>query len=256
MLPPSPRTVKVPLPGGHLTGTLDIDGPHEAVVLYVHGFGSVRGGEKAAALHAACRARGLGFAAFDFRGHGASSGTMRELLASGLIADLGAIAEYLAARGVRRLLPVGSSMGGFAAAWFARGRRELVPAQVLVAPAFRFLEARWQEMPEAEREQWRQTGTRRFVNDYVDVELSYALAEERERFRWQDLADGWRVPALIFHGMRDESVPYAHSVELADRAACDDIELRLLRGGDHRLSAYKDQIADEACRFFASSLDR
>jgi pimeloyl-ACP methyl ester carboxylesterase len=252
---PSPRTVSVPLPDGHLAGTLDIDGPHEAAVLYVHGFGSVRGGEKAAALHAACRARGLGFAAFDFRGHGDSSGAMRDLLASGLLADLGAVADYLRTQGVTRLLPVGSSMGGFAAAWFARERPELVPALVLIAPAFRFLEARWLALSGAEREAWRQAGTRRFVNEYVDVELSYALAEERERFRWQDLADGWRVPALIFHGMRDASVPYAHSVELADRAACADIELRLLRGGDHRLSAYKDQLADEACRFFASSLE-
>jgi uncharacterized protein len=253
---PSPRTVNVPLSGGQLAGTLDLDGPHEAAVLYVHGFGSVRGGEKATALHAACRARGLGFAAFDFRGHGASSGSMRDLLASGLLADLAVIAEYLGAQGVTRLLPVGSSMGGFAAAWFARDRPELVPALVLIAPAFRFLEARWSGLDEAGRERWRQAGVCRFVNQHLDVELSYTLLEERDRFRWQDLAAGWRVPALIFHGMRDESVPYAHSVELADRAACHDIELRLLRGGDHRLGAYKDRIADEACRFFASSLER
>src|SRR5262249_26015640 len=96
--------------------------------------------------------------------------------------------------------------------------------------------------------------TRRFVNEYVDVEVSYALVEERESFAWQALADGWATPALIFHGMRDESVPYAHSVELVDRAACADVELRLLRGGDHRLTAYQEHIAGEACRFFAAKL--
>jgi alpha-beta hydrolase superfamily lysophospholipase len=181
---------------------------------------------------------------------------MRDLRASGLLADLAAVAKHLASLGVRRLLPVGSSMGGFAAAWFARDRPELVPALVLIAPAFRFLEARWSGLDEAGREHWRQAGVRRFVNEYVDVELSYALVEEHDRFRWQALADGWRVPALIVHGMRDASVPYAHSVELVDRAACEAIELRLLRGGDHRLTAHKERLADEACRFFASFLER
>jgi alpha-beta hydrolase superfamily lysophospholipase len=147
-------------------------------------------------------------------------------------------------------------MGGFAAAWFARDHPQLVPALVLIAPAFRFLEARWSGLDEAGRERWRQAGVCRFVNPYLNVELSYALVEERDRFRWQNLADAWQVPALIFHGMRDDSVPYAHSVELADRAASAEVELRLLRDGDHRLTAHKERIADEACRFFASFLER
>src|SRR5438132_14357691 len=105
--------------GAELSGALSYRGePGPAAAVYVHGLGSVRGGEKSAALEAACARRGWTFAAFDFRGHGESGGTMPELRCSGLLSDLETIRAALAGRGVRRLCPVGSSMGGWAAAWF------------------------------------------------------------------------------------------------------------------------------------------
>src|SRR5258708_5906090 len=102
------------------TGGVELAGDYlpapncDFAVMWVHGFGSHRGGEKAAAVCAECARRGWAFAAFDFRGHGASSGTMRELRASRLIEDLAAVRDFLAARGHTRLGLVGSSMGGFA----------------------------------------------------------------------------------------------------------------------------------------------
>jgi hypothetical protein len=35
------------------------------------------------------------------------------------------------------------------------------------------------------------------------------------------------------------------------RTACTDVELRLLKDGDHRLLAFKAERADAACEFFA-----
>src|SRR5215207_7939466 len=67
-------------------------------VVFAHGFGSTRVGEKAEALAAECGARGWGFAAGDFRGHGASGGTMPGLRGSRLLEDLGATARWVAAR--------------------------------------------------------------------------------------------------------------------------------------------------------------
>ncbi len=94
-------TVTLALPtGGHLAGTYQPGAARpEFAVLWVHGFGSHRGGEKAEAVRAECERRGWAFAAFDFRGHGDSTGTMPELLASRLLEDLtaarGAIALIL-----------------------------------------------------------------------------------------------------------------------------------------------------------------
>src|SRR5437868_1085741 len=64
------------------------DAKSDQAVVYVHGFGATRVGEKPKAAEAACARRGWTFVSFDFRGHGASTGTMLELKGSGLIEDL------------------------------------------------------------------------------------------------------------------------------------------------------------------------
>src|SRR5262245_44371192 len=73
-------------------------------LVYVHGFGSHRGGEKAAALAEACAVRGWTYAAFDFRGHGSSGGHIRDLTASRLLEDLSAVQAFLAESGCPRIV--------------------------------------------------------------------------------------------------------------------------------------------------------
>src|SRR5262249_57900691 len=92
----------LPAPGGgRLALTLAHTGPvGGAAVVYVHGFGSSRGGRKALALEAACARRGWTLVRFDFRAHGDSPGEMLELRGRGLLEDLGAARDFLAGRGV------------------------------------------------------------------------------------------------------------------------------------------------------------
>ena len=45
-------------------------------------------------------------------------------------------------------------------------------------------------------------------------------------------------------------MPAAHSLAFVERATFPDIEVRLLKGGDHQLLRYKDELAEEFCRFF------
>jgi uncharacterized protein len=244
---------RLPHPAG---GTLQLDlsypeQPAEPAVVYVHGLGSNRLGEKAQAVEAACARRGWTFATFDFRGHGASSGTLAELRGSGLLADLGAVRAYLADRGVRRLCLVGSSMGGWASAWFAARQPEAVAACALVAPALDFLRARWQRLSEAERAAWRQTGRHRVTNAWIDVDLGYGLVEEMDLFPVAALAAGLTRPLILFHGMQDDTVDYRQSVAFAERCAAVPVELRLFNHGDHRLLAWKEEMAEAACAFFA-----
>lgn len=235
------------LRGDYLAGTTDTN----FAILWIHGFGSHRGGEKSAAVHEECVRRGWSFAAFDFRGHGDSSGTMHELLASGLLEDLTAIRNWLKnIQGHTRLGLVGSSMGGFAAAWFTVKNPNDVVGCVLLAPAFGFLERRWSRLTEAEREEWRRTDRLRVKNDWVETELGYGLIEERDAFRSVDLASAWKTPAILIHGAADDVVPESDSMSFFREATYPGIELRLLKTGDHRLTAYKDEIAAEVGLFF------
>jgi alpha-beta hydrolase superfamily lysophospholipase len=243
----------LPLPaGGTLRGTVSYsDNVGPALVLFVHGFGSNRTSNKALALEAACARRGWPFAAFDFRGHGESSGTMRELRGSALQEDLDCIWEHFAGRGAQRLFLVGSSMGGWASAWFALRHSNAVPAVVTLAPAFDFLGRRWSALGEDELRAWRETGRYRFRNEWLDVELDYGLVEERDRFTLAELLSRWQAPMLVFHGMADETVPWRESLDFVERCPYPELELRLIKNGDHRLLALKDEMAEEACNFFA-----
>jgi pimeloyl-ACP methyl ester carboxylesterase len=219
-------------------------------IVFVHGFGSNRSGEKALALEAACARRGWTFAAIDFRGHGESSGTMRELRASRLLEDLAALRDLLGRRGVKQFGLVGSSMGGFAAAWFALQHPDAVAGCVLIAPAFRFLQRRWDSLSDEERIRWWESGVLRFRNEWVDVEVGFGLVEEREQFPPERLEREWSKPLLIFHGLADDVVPLADSLAFIQNTPYPDVELRLFKAGDHRLNASKDEIAESACRFF------
>ena len=243
--------VEISLPSGEIVrgDYRSAAGASAHAILYVHGFGSHRGGEKAASLAAECARLGLTYAAFDFRGHGDTGGPMELLTASRLLEDLSAVRTFLLERGHPRLGLVGSSMGGFAAAWFAAGQPEAVTGCVLIAPAFRFLHRRWDELTEPERAEWARTGVRCVRNEWVDMPIGYGLVEERAAFDPAELARRWRTPLLIFHGLADDVVPAADSLAFVDATLYPDVELRLLKSGDHRLTGLKDEIAVEACRF-------
>ncbi len=220
------------------------------VVVFAPGFGSVRAGEKSAALEAECARRGWAFAACDFRGHGESDGVMTELRGSRLIKDLDVIAREAVKRAGGPLFLVGSSMGGWASAWFAAKHPDRVAACAFVAPAFRFLE--WRRLSEAEREEWRRTGRLRVRNEFVDVEIDRGLAAEVNDYAVETLAAEFCAPAIIFHGMTDDVVPYSLSVEFVARCVAGDVGLVLIKSGDHRLNREKERIVRAACDFFAT----
>src|SRR5437870_5409719 len=176
------------------------------VVVFAHGLGSVRGGEKAMALEAECARRGWAFAACDFRGHGESGGTMLELRGSRLLEDLDAITRAVTNRAAGPLCLFGSSMGSWAAAWFAAREPKRVAACAFVAPAFRFLE--WNRLSQTELDEWQRTGRHRVSNEFIDLELGYDLIAEASDFQFKTLAEHFRSPLIIFHGMHDDLVPY------------------------------------------------
>ena len=179
MSPRQQESLRLPHPaGGALHAYLSHpDQPAEWAVVYVHGFASTSSGEKAVAVEEACARRGWTYAAFDFRGHGQSSGSLLDLRGSGLLDDLDLVRSWLASRGVQRLCLYGSSMGGWASTWYAVRRPEAVAACALVAPAFHFLRFRWDRLSEAERQHWRTSGRLKVRNEWVDVEIGVGVLD-------------------------------------------------------------------------------
>lgn len=222
------------------------------VIVFAHGFGSTRMGEKSLALEAECARRGWAFAACDFRAHGASDGAMTELRGSRLLEDLDAITRAAVQRAGGPLFLVGSSMGGWASAWFAAQHPERVTACAFVAPGFRFLE--FLRLNDEERQAWQRTDRLRVQNEFIDLEISYGLVAEAEKFAFAELTQAFRTPSILFHGMADDIVPY--EISLAFAAACQTnlLQVWLSKDGDHRLSNKTAWLAKETCDFFAHHL--
>jgi pimeloyl-ACP methyl ester carboxylesterase len=242
------RVTAGPLVGDYLPGGGDF------AVVWVHGFLSHRGGEKAAAVRAECGRRGWPFAAFDFRAHGDSPGDLVDLSPHTLLEDLDVVAGFLRDRGHSRLGLVGSSMGGFAAGWFAHRHPGAVVGCVFVAPGFGFLHRRWASLTAAGQIEWQRTGRRELVSPFATGHLGYGLVADCDRFRPADLAAGWTTPALLFHGWADDTMPPSDSLDFLRDSPGPDVELRLFKGGDHRLTAYKEGIAAGCGTFFARLL--
>jgi len=47
-------------------------------------------------------------------------------------------------------------------------------------------------------------------------------------------------PVRLLHGQRDQDVPWQISLQLAEALRSDDIQVTLLKDGDHRLSRERD----------------
>jgi alpha-beta hydrolase superfamily lysophospholipase len=62
------------------------------------------------------------------------------------------------------------------------------------------------------------------------------------------------VPVRIIHGQQDTAVPWQLSLELAESLATDDVEVQLLKGGDHRLSEPRQ--IDALLRLIEELLDK
>ena len=222
------------------------------VVVFAHGLGSTRTGEKVTAFEAECARRGWGLMAADFRGHGESDGKMVELSGARLLEDLSAIVAEARGLAGGPLLLVGSSMGGWATAWLATSSPAplaQIDACVLIAPALRFFD--WIEMDDEARRQWERTGRHRLRSGYIDLELGYQLCADAPLYPYDELLTRFTRPAIIFHGMRDETIPYKLSLDFVERCVATRLELCLSREGDHRLLPYKDRMARESCEFFA-----
>jgi pimeloyl-ACP methyl ester carboxylesterase len=139
----------------------------------------------------------------------------------------------------------GSSLGALTASRLA-ARDSRVTRLVLLAPAFRLI-ARWREMLGPELDVWRETGYREFM-DYTTKQMAridFGFMEDAALVE----ADGdpdVRVPTLIIHGTRDETVPIEHARRFAaDRANVEMIEV----DDGHELIASLPRILAETDRF-------
>ena len=205
-------------------------------VVFMGGFRSDMSGSKALHFENLCREIGLDYLRFDYTGHGESSGDFADGSIGEWSQDAVDALDHLT-EGPQIL--IGSSMGGWIMLNVAVARPDRLHALMGIAAAPDFTQdLMWASMSEAERKALMRDGRIEQPNDYSDEPylITKKLIEDgRQHLRFQQPLP-ITCPVRLIHGAADTDVPYQLSERLMAHMASDDVELTVIKNGDHRLS--------------------
>lgn len=210
-------------------------------VIFLTGFMSNMDGTKALHLEQHLRQRGNQFLRFDYRGHGKSS----DRFENGSIGDWleDAISALDQLTGGPQVL-VGSSMGGWIMLLTALARKERVAGLLGLASAPDFTDTlSLRYLNDAQRQQLYDEGHIALSSDYdgsydnPGYIITRHLLDEGHRHRLLHQPIALDVPVRLIHGMQDTDVPWQTSLRLSEELVSEDVEVTLIKAGDHRLSS-------------------
>ena len=205
-------------------------------VVFLGGVRSDMTGQKALALEAFSRRRGLSFLRFDYTGHGQSQGDFLDgTIESWRRDSLDAIDRLTEGK----LILVGSSMGGWMMLLAALARRERVAGLVGIAAAPDFTEElMWPNMAPAVRKTLQEKGViyrpTAYSNEPYPITLGLIETGRRHCLLGKPIA--LTCPVRLVHGMKDPDVPWQTAPRLAAALESTDVAITLLKEGGHRLS--------------------
>ncbi|MFL6736641.1 MAG: alpha/beta hydrolase [Sphingomonas sp.] len=201
-------------------------------LIFLPGYASDMEGSKAVALDSLAQERGISMLRLDYSGTGSSGGNFEEgTLGRWLKEALAAIDRLTEGP----IIVIGSSMGGWIALHLALLRPERVRALVGIAAAPDFThwgfsedqKAALQHQPRIEEPNPYGPEPRVFTREFF---------ESGERLRLLDEEVAVDCPVRLLHGDMDKEVPLEIGFRLMRRLRSSDVQLRVLKGGGHRLS--------------------
>ncbi|MDJ0879243.1 MAG: alpha/beta hydrolase [Halieaceae bacterium] len=213
-------------------------------ILFCPGFHSDMQGDKALALEAWCREGGRQFTRFDYFGHGESDGAAEKGRIGRWAADTVHVLDEVT-RGKQVI--VGSSMGGWLMLLATLARPERVCGLVGIASAPDFSRSMTAMLRQAGHWEALQRQGYCDMPSHYPGESTYriesAFLEEAGQHCLLDGPVPIDIPVRLLHGQADSDVPWQRSIELAEQLVSDDVEVLLVKDGDHRLSR-----PDDLCR--------
>ena len=218
------------------------EGERPAVVWF-GGFRSDMRANKAEALDDWARDAGRAFVRFDYSGHGESGGLFTDGTVGRWLEEGRAVLQAFAPEPA---ILVGSSMGAWIATLAALRQREVGTAPaglVLLAPAIDFTERlMWASFPAEARDAIERDGVYLRPSLYSDepYPITAGLIREGRRHLLLDGPIAPGCPVHVLQGMRDPDVPWEHAMRLGERLPGEDVQLTLVKDGDHRLSRPED----------------
>ncbi|HWU26397.1 MAG TPA: alpha/beta fold hydrolase [Rhizomicrobium sp.] len=227
------------LSGGHRLAYKRLAG-RQPTIVWLSGFKSDMTGRKATHLADWAHCNGKAFVAFDYFGHGKSSGEFQDGTIARWREDTLRVIDEIAQG---PLVLVGSSMGAWLAVLAAQARSERVAAMVLIAPAVDFITRLLvPALSDEAREAIESTGRWQRPSAYGDgpYPITKRLLEDGQRWSLLDGPIVFEGPVRILQGLQDPDIPWQHAIAVAQALTAKDVQIVLIKNGDHRLSRNPD----------------
>jgi pimeloyl-ACP methyl ester carboxylesterase len=203
-------------------------------IVFLPGYASDMEGAKALLLDEWATRNDHAFVRFDYGGCGLSEGAFADQTLTDWLNDVLLVIDSVPGP----LILIGSSMGGWIMLLAALARPERIVALVGVAAAPDF--TNW-GFTQDQKLALLNDGQIAEYSDYgppLITTRAFWQSGEAHRLLQRDIAID--VPVRLLHGQRDTAVPWHHSPHLAGQLRSADVQVILVKDGDHRLSRPQD----------------
>merc|ERR1719510_910472 len=145
----------------------------------------------------------------------------------------------------KKIIIIGSSMGGWITLFMAQKYPELIQGVILIAPAINFtrkMYLNWYNVCTIDEKKRLDAGETIIVNSaYGDKPMSKRFIETSYVVE-MDLTSPINVdcPVKILHGVQDDTVNFESSIGVMKLLTSQDVDLLYRKSGDHRLSEKRD----------------
>lgn len=205
-------------------------------LVFLPGYMSDMDGGKALAVDAWAKEQGRAMLRLDYAGCGASEGEFEQQSLIDWREDVLFLIDKVTSGSITL---IGSSMGGWLMLLVALARPMRVKQLVGIAAAPDFTD--WGFSQEQKmtilREGKLEEHSEYSDDPYVTTNIFWQSGEANRLLHKEIPFDG---PVRLLHGQKDEDVPWEYALEIAKKMRSDDVQLHLVKDGDHRLSRDQD----------------
>ena len=204
-------------------------------VLFLHGFKSDLEGDKPKTLFKFCKKNRIGFLALEYSGHGKSYGKFEDGTITKWTEDTKKIIKKIISK--KKLIVVGSSMGGWIALNLFKEFKKNILAFVGIAPAPEFLDRlMWKKFTNKVRRQLIKDKFYKFNHGGYEYNISYNLIKDGRKNKIFNQTFNNKIFLTIFHGQKDDVVPISISRKILKIFTKAKKKLIIVKRGDHSLS--------------------
>lgn len=212
---------------------------NKAIIVLCHGFTTSKASKTYVKLEQLLNIAKVSTFRFDFLGHGESEGKFENITTSEAVDDISNAIKYLKELGYGKIGLMGGSFGGLASIMAASKTRNLF-VLALKSPVSNYEEKTILTYSKRELRDWKNKGYKYFQNNEgKKMKLNYAFFEDFKNNDGYKASKKIKVPTLIVHGDKDESVPVEQSIKTAE--IIENCKLEIIKGADHQCSVPKNR---------------